>query len=305
MSKLNVGFIGLGYIGKPMCRNLLEKGFPVTVWNRSRPGIEYAVSFGATEAGSAREVAERSDVVVTMVKHGGDTAEVALGRNGLLEGAKPGMVLVDHSTIAPSEARDISAKLAEGGVLMLDAPVSGSTMKAEAGTLSIMVGGPKKAFDRALPVMQAMGTNIVHVGEHNGAGQCAKICNQILVTVNMLAVSEALTMAAALGLDVQRVYDAIKDGAAASFQLEQLGSKLMVGDWEPGGTVETMQKDLGIMLGAGRELKTALPATALVSQLYNAAEAAGVGKKGHQALVAAYEVLTGIHIPDHVGKANS
>jgi len=305
MSKLNVGFIGLGYIGKPMCRNLLEKGFPVTVWNRSRPGIEYAVSFGATEAGSAREVAERSDVVVTMVKHGGDTAEVALGRNGLLEGAKPGMVLVDHSTIAPSEARDISAKLAEGGVLMLDAPVSGSTMKAEAGTLSIMVGGPKKAFDRALPVMQAMGTNIVHVGEHNGAGQGAKICNQILVTVNMLAVSEALTMAAALGLDVQRVYDAIKDGAAASFQLEQLGSKLMVGDWEPGGTVETMQKDLGIMLGAGRELKTALPATALVSQLYNAAEAAGVGKKGHQALVAAYEVLTGIHIPDHVGKANS
>jgi len=305
MSQLNVGFIGLGYIGKPMCRNLLEKGFPVTVWNRSRPGIEYAVSFGATEAGSAREVAERSDVVVTMVKHGGDTAEVALGRNGLLEGAKPGMVLVDHSTIAPSEARDISAQLAEGGVLMLDAPVSGSTFKAEAGTLSIMVGGPKEAFDKALPVMQAMGTNIVHVGEQNGAGQGAKICNQILVTVNMLAVSEALTTAGALGLDVQRVYDAIKDGAAASFQLEQLGAKLMVGDWEPGGTVETIQKDLGIILGAGRELKMAMPATALVSQLYNAAEASGAGKKGHQALVAAYEVLTGIHIPDHVGKTDS
>jgi len=305
MPQLNVGFIGLGYIGKPMCRNLLEKGFPVTVWNRSRPGIEYAVSFGATEAGSAREVAERSDVVVTMVKHGGDTAEVALGMNGLLAGAKPGMVLVDHSTIAPSEARDIAAKLADGGVLMLDAPVSGSTMKAEAGTLSIMVGGPKEAFDKALPVMQAMGTNIVHIGEQNGAGQGAKICNQILVTVNMLAVSEALTMAGALGLDVQRVYEAIKDGAAASFQLEQLGSKLMVGDWEPGGTVETMQKDLGIMLGAGRELHMPLPATALVSQLYNAAEAAGAGKKGHQALVAGYEVLTGIHIPDHVGKSDS
>ena len=159
MSQLNVGFIGLGYMGKPMCRNVLQAGFPVTVWNRSRPGIEYAVSFGATEAGSAREVAERSDVVITMVKHGGDTAEVALGMNGLLAGARPGTVLVDNSTIAPSEARDIAAKLAEGGVLMLDAPVSGSTVKAETGSLSIMVGGPKEAWDKALPVMQAMGSS--------------------------------------------------------------------------------------------------------------------------------------------------
>jgi 3-hydroxyisobutyrate dehydrogenase-like beta-hydroxyacid dehydrogenase len=302
MTQLNVGFIGLGYMGKPMCRNLLQAGFPVTVWNRSRPGIEYALSFGATEAGSAREVAERSDVVVTMVKHGGDTAEVALGRNGLLSGARPGMVLVDNSTISPTEARDIAEKLAEGGVLMLDAPVSGSTVKAETGSLSIMVGGPGEAFEKALPVMQAMGTNIVHVGEQNGAGQGAKLCNQVLVLVNMLATSEALTLAGALGLDVQRVFDAVHDGAAGSFQLEHLGSRLIAGDWEPGGTVETVQKDLGIMLQAARDLQMPLPATALVHQLYNAAEAAGVGKKGHQALVAAYEVLTGVHIPDHVGK---
>jgi len=304
MTQLNVGFIGLGYMGKPMCRNVLQKGFPVTVWNRSRPGIEFAVSHGAVEARSAREVAENSDVVLTMVKHGGDTAEVALGPNGIAAGARPGTVLVDLSTISPAEAKSVAEKLAEGGVLMLDAPVSGSTVKAETGSLSIMVGGPSEAYDKALPVLQAMGTNIVHVGEQNGAGQGAKLCNQVLVLVNMLATSEALTLAGALGLDVRRVFDAVKDGAAASFQLEQLGSRLLVGDLEPGGTVETVQKDLGIMLEAARDLRMPLPATALVHQLYNCAEAAGMGKKGHQALAAAYEVMSGIHIPDHVSTDN-
>ena len=302
MSHLKLGFIGLGYMGRPMCRNLLKAGFHVTVWNRSRPGIDFALSFGAVEANSAREVAEGSDVVVTMVKHGGDTAEVALDHNGLSAGARPGMILIDMSTIAPSQARSIAKALMANGVLMLDAPVSGSTPRAEAGTLSIMVGGPKEAFDRALPVMKAMGSNSVHVGEENGAGQGAKLCNQVLVMVNLLATCEALTLGAGLGLDVRRVYEAVKDGAGGSWQFENLGAKLLAGDLEPGGTVETVQKDLDIMMGAARDLHLMLPGSALVQQLYNAVEADGKGKKGHQALVAAYERLSGVHIPDFVGK---
>jgi 3-hydroxyisobutyrate dehydrogenase-like beta-hydroxyacid dehydrogenase len=285
-----------------MCLNLLKAGYRVAVWNRSRPGIEFAVSHGAVEMNSAREVAEASDIVITMVKHGGDTAEVALGHNGLSCGARPGMILVDMSTIAPTQARDIAAKLNDKQILMLDAPVSGSTPRAEAGTLSIMVGGPAEAFERALPVLQAMGSSIVHVGDENGAGQGAKLCNQVLVMVNLLATCEALTLGAGLGLDVRRVYDAVKGGAGGSWQFENLGARIMAGDLEPGGTVETVQKDMDILMSSARDLHMMLPGSALVQQLYNAVEAEGKGKKGHQALVAAYERLSGVHIPDHVSK---
>lgn len=302
MPQITLGFVGLGYMGRPMCLNLLKAGYHVTVWNRSRAGIEFVASHGAVEANSAREVAEASDIVVTMVKHGGDTAEVALGHNGLSCGARPGMILVDMSTIAPAEARAIAAKLIEKQVLMLDAPVSGSTPRAEAGTLSIMVGGPTEAFERALPVLQVMGSSVVHVGDENGAGQGAKLCNQVLVMVNLLATCEALTLGAGLGLDVRRVYDAVKGGAGGSWQFENLGARIMAGDLEPGGTVETVQKDLDILMSSARDLHMMLPGSALVQQLYNAVEAEGKGKKGHQALVAAYERLSGVHIPDHASK---
>ena len=302
MTDLRLGFIGLGYMGRPMCANLLKAGYEVTVWNRSRPGIIEMVGLGAVEVASAKEVAERSDIVITMVKHGGDTEDVALGANGLVAGARMGMVLVDMSTIAPAQARSIARSLREYGILMLDAPVSGSTVKAVSGTLSIMVGGPKEAFERALPVLQVMGENIVHVGEENGAGQGAKLCNQVLVLVNLLATCEALTLAGALGLDVQRVHDAVKSGAAASWQLEHMGARIIAGDLEPGGTVETVQKDLRILMDAANELRIPLPACALVYQLYNVVEAAGLGRKGHQALVAAYERTSGVHVPDHVSR---
>ena len=299
MRKAKLGFIGLGYMGRPMCRNLLEAGYEVTVWNRSRPGIDECVSCGAVEASSASELASRSDIVNTMVKHGGDVSQVALGPSGLLGSAQPGMVLIEMSTISPREARTIAAALRESGVLMLDAPVSGSTVGAISGTLSIMVGGPTDAFERCLPVLEVLGSNIVHVGEENGAGQGAKLCNQVLVLVNLLATCEALTLAGRLGLDARRVFDAVKLGAGGSWQFEHIGARLLVGDLEPGGTVETVQKDLNIMMNAARELEIALPASSLVQQLYNAVEAEGLGKKGHQALVAAYEKLTGIRIADH------
>ncbi|MBN1856154.1 MAG: NAD(P)-dependent oxidoreductase [Dehalococcoidia bacterium] len=296
MAKLKVGFIGLGYMGRPMCRNLLTAGFEVSVWNRSRPGIEYAISHGAVEVANAAEVAVRSDIVVTMLKHGGDTAEVALGPHGIVEGARPGLVVLDTTTISPSEARSIAASLKEKGVLMLDAPVSGSTVKAESGTLSIMIGGPSEALERCAPVLDVIGENIVHIGEENGAGQGAKLCNQVLVLVNLLATCEALTLGAALGLDNHRVYEAVKSGAAGSWQFEHMGARILAGDLEPGGTVETVQKDLGILMNAARELHMPLPASSLVHQLYNAVEAEGLGKKGHQALVAAYETLSGVNV---------
>ncbi len=299
MDKAKLGFIGLGYMGRPMCRNLLEAGYEVTVWNRSRPGIDECVSYGAVEVSSASELASRSDMVITMVKHGGDVSQVALEPNGLLGGARPGMVLIDMSTISPREAGTIAAALREGGVLMLDAPVSGSTVRAISGTLSIMVGGPTEAFERCLPVLEVLGSSIVHVGEENGAGQGAKLCNQVLVMVNMLATCESLTLAGRLGLDARRVFDAVKSGAGGSWQLENMGARLLVGDLEPGGTVETVQKDLAIMMKAACDLEITLPGSSLVQQLYNAVEAEGLGKKGHQALVAAYERLTGIRIADH------
>ncbi|MCK5213226.1 MAG: NAD(P)-dependent oxidoreductase [Dehalococcoidia bacterium] len=298
MAKPKVGFIGLGYMGRPMCRNLLTAGFEVSVWKRSRPGIEYAVSYGAVEVSSAAEVASRSDIVVTMLKHGGDVSEVALGSHGFLDGARPGLVVLDTTTISPSEARSIAASLSDKGVLMLDAPVSGSTVKAESGTLSIMIGGPSEALERCGPVLEVIGENIVHIGEENGAGQGAKLCNQVLVLVNLLATCEALTLGAALGLDNHRVYEAVKSGAAGSWQFEHMGARILAGDLEPGGTVETVQKDLGILMNAARELHMPLPASALVHQLYNAVEAEGMGKKGHQALVAAYEMLSGVHVAE-------
>lgn len=302
MSQLKLGFVGLGYMGRPMCHNLLKAGYEVTVWNRSRPGIEFAVSHGAVEAQSAKEIASASDIVITMVKHGGDTAEVSLGPEGLMAGARPGMIVIDMSTIAPAEARSIAARLKECGVLMLDAPVSGSTPRAEAGTLSIMVGGPTEAFERALPVLQAMGSSIVHVGSENGSGQGAKLCNQVLVLVNMLSTVEALTLGAGLKLDVRRVYEAVKGGAGGSWQFENLGGRLLQGDLEPGGTVETVQKDLDILMAEARNLHMTLPATSMVQQLYNAVEAGGMGKKGHQSLAAAYERLTGVRIADHASE---
>jgi len=185
-----LGFIGLGIVGKPMCERLLDAGYPVTVWDRNRSGIDELVGYGAVAGASAREVAEKSDVVITIVKATADVQKVVLGPNGVLEGARPGMVLIDMSTISPKATREIAAKLNEKRARMLDAPVSGGDKGVREGTLSIMVGGPEDVFEDCLPVLKAMSKNIVHMGEENGLGQSTKLCNQVICALNILATCE-------------------------------------------------------------------------------------------------------------------
>lgn len=291
MSGKRLGFIGLGIIGKPMCKKLLDAGYPMTVWNRSRPGIDELLGYGAVAGASAREVAEKSDVVITIVRATADVQEVVLGPNGVLEGARPGMVLIDMTTISPKATREIAAKLNERGVRMLDAPVSGGDKGAREGTLSIMVGGPEDVFKDCLPVLKAMGKNIIHMGEENGLGQSTKLCNQVICALNILATCEGIALAAKTGLDMEKVYSVIRAGAAGSWWFENLVPKMLGRDLKSGGTVATMQKDLRLVMEAADDLAVSLPGTSLVQQLFNANEAEGLGEYGPQSLIRTYEKL--------------
>ncbi|MCK4222523.1 MAG: NAD-binding protein, partial [Dehalococcoidia bacterium] len=239
MLKKRLGFIGLGIMGKPMCKNLIDAGYPVTVWDRVRPGIDECVGYGAVAGSSAKDVAEKSDVVITMVTASVDVEEVVLGARGILEGARPGMVLVDMSTISPRVAKETAAKLNGKGLKMLDAPVSGGDTGAREGTLSIMVGGPEEVFKECLPILEVLGKNVIHMGEENGAGQATKLCNQVIGAVNVLAVCEGFTLAAKSKLDMGKMFSAVRAGAAASFQLDDLGPRILERDWEPGFMVKT------------------------------------------------------------------
>ncbi|MGQ9559143.1 MAG: 2-hydroxy-3-oxopropionate reductase [Candidatus Oleimicrobiaceae bacterium] len=290
MSSPRIGFIGLGIMGKPMATNLVRAGFEVTVYNRSKPAVELLVSRGAAAAPSPRAVAERSDVVITMVTDSPDVEQVILGPGGVCEGVRPGMVVIDMSTISPTVTKAIAAALKERGVAMLDAPVSGGDTGARAGTLAIMVGGDKEVFERCLPIFQAMGKSIVHVGA-NGMGQMTKLCNQVLVAVNNLATCEALLLASKAGLDPQVMIDAVKNGAAGSWQLVNLGPKMIARDFVPGFMVRLQQKDLRLALEVARELHLPLPALSLVHQLFASCLASGEGEEGTQALIKSLERL--------------
>jgi len=288
---LRIGFIGLGIMGRPMAQNLLKAGFELTVYNRSNAPVDLLVSSGAVSAQSPKAVAERSDVVITMVTDSEAVKEVVLGQRGVIEGAHPGMVVVDMSTISPSVTRSVSATLAGKGAAMLDAPVSGGDKGAREGTLTIMVGGPAPAFEACLPVLQAMGKKVVHMGG-TGAGQLTKLANQILVACNMVGVCECLNFAKKAGLDVGKVIDSLSAGAASSWSLVNLGPKVAKRDFAPGFKVKLLQKDLRYLLSAADDLNAPLPATALVHQLYGQLEEKGLGDEGTQALVTAIEQLS-------------
>jgi 2-hydroxy-3-oxopropionate reductase len=291
-----LGFIGLGIMGRPMCRNLIDAGYPVSVWNRSQPGIEECAGHGAMAETSARAVAERSEVVITMVTGSSDVWEVVLGPNGVLEGARPGMILIDMTTISPRVTKEIARKLNEKGVRMLDAPVSGGDRGAREGTLSIMVGGPAEVFQQCVPILEVLGRNIIHIGEENGVGQSTKLCNQVVGALNVLAVCEGFTLAAKSKLDMEKMFSAVKAGAAGSWQLDDLGPKILSRDWEPGFMVKTAQKDLRLVMEAAGDLGICLPGVALVHQLHHAAEAEGLGDKGTQALIRAFEKLANVEV---------
>lgn len=288
-----IGFIGLGIMGLPMAKNLIKSGFDLLVFNRTPSRTKEIEQLGARVAFSPKEIAQNSDVVITIVTDSKDVEDVVLGQDGVIHGAWSGMTLIDMSTISPSVTRTVAGKLQECGADMLDAPVSGGESGAINGTLAIMVGGESSVFERCLPVLQGMGQRIVHVGA-NGSGQTVKLVNQILVAGTLNAVCEALVFAKRSGLDLEAALEVVKGGAAASWQLENLAPKIMEGDFSPGFMVKLVQKDLRLILEAASELQVSLPGTSMISQFYRAVEAAGEGDLGTQALVKVFERLSGI-----------
>ncbi len=285
-----IGFIGLGLMGSGMSMNILKAGFPITVWNRTASRTEPLAKAGAKVAKSPKEVAEQSDIVIDIVTDSKDVEEVLLGPNGVIHGVKPGTIVIDMSTISPIRTREMATRFKEKGIKMLDAPVSGGDIGARNGTLSIMVGGDKDAFEEAVPVFQAMGKTITHIGG-NGDGQICKAVNQILVGMNMLGVAEALVFAKKAGVDPKKVHAAVAPGAAGSWQLTNNGAKLLVGDHEPGFKVKDYLKDLRIIMETSDSVKMPLMGTAVVQQMFKNLDAEGMRDKGTQVVVTAVEKL--------------
>lgn len=290
-----VGVIGLGIMGGGMARNLLKAGFPVTVWNRTASKVEPFVAAGAQAGRNPAEVAAQSDVIITCVSDTPDVEAVILGENGILAGAKPGSLLIDCSTISPIATRSLAEKLAQNGIAMLDAPVSGGSEGAALGTLSIMVGGEAQDFERALPVLQAIGKKIIHVGPI-GAGQTVKLVNQIVVVGNTLAMCEGLLFAQAGGVDLAKAVEVVGAGAAGSWMWNNRGPQILRRDWRPGFTIDLQQKDIRLVLEAADQLGVPLPGMALIFQLYRTLQARGLGSEGNHGLIKALENLAGFEI---------
>lgn len=292
-----VGFIGLGIMGRPMVRNLARAGYQIIVYNRSQDDIDEVLADvpQATAAASARAVAEQVDTVITMLPDSPDVSEVVFGEVGILPAMNAGDLLIDMSTIAPATAIAVNDALAERGASALDAPVSGGDKGAIAATLSIMVGGSAADFDRALPLFEAMGKTIVHVGGP-GAGQTVKACNQIVVAIHYAAVSEALLLGARAGVDPEKVVQVLSGGLAASRVMEMRGPGMIAHQFEPGFRIDLHRKDLNIAMSTGREFQAPLPVSALVTQLYESMAARGDGQLDHSALVTLYEDMAGFKI---------
>jgi 3-hydroxyisobutyrate dehydrogenase len=293
MSKPPVGFIGLGIMGRPMAGNILEAGYPLTVYNRSRPKTNDLASRGALVGGSPAEVAAASEVIIVMVPDSPDVEEVVAGPGGILEGVRPGSIVVDMSTISPAVERRLDDRLRLRGATLVDAPVSGGDVGAREATLAIMAGGERAAFEQARPILETLGRTLTHCGPV-GSGQLAKLCNQILVAVTLLGVGEALVFARKNGLDPEVMIRAVERGAAGSWQLTHLGPRMIKRDFAPGFMVDLIQKDLRLVIEAGASAGVALPATALVHQLFESVRARGGGREGTQSLARVLESLSGL-----------
>jgi 2-hydroxy-3-oxopropionate reductase len=294
---LKVGYIGLGLMGKSIARNILKTGFPLVVHNRSRAAVDELSGEGATPATSPAEVAAQVDVVFTNLPDTPDVELVALGQDGIIAGAHQGLIFVDNSTIKPGAARAIASRLAEKGVLSLDAPVSGGDIGARDGTLTVMVGGDAAALEKVMPVFQAMGRSITHVGEA-GAGQVTKACNQIMVAAQMVAMGELLVFAKKAGVDPRKVVEAIKGGAAQCWTLDVKPPRLFNGNRQPGFKAYMMEKDLGIILETAREYGVPLPGTAENAQMFNAMLQMGMAELDNSAVIGVVEKLSGINLLD-------
>ncbi|MFM7109939.1 MAG: NAD(P)-dependent oxidoreductase [Planctomycetota bacterium] len=287
-----IGWIGTGVMGRSMCGHLMAKGYKASIYSRTRDKAADLVAKGAEWAASPREVAEKSDVVFSIVGFPADVREVILGPTGALAGAKPETVIVDMTTSEPSLAREIDAAAKAKGLFSLDAPVSGGDIGARNAALSIMVGGETAVVEAIRPLFECMGKSIIHQGPI-GSGQHTKMVNQILIAGNMVGVCEALMYAFKAGLDVERVLQTVGGGAAGSWSLNNLGPRILKGDYEPGFFVEHFIKDMGIALAEAKAMGLVVPGLALVHQLYLAVQGQGLGRKGTQSLILALEHISG------------
>jgi 2-hydroxy-3-oxopropionate reductase len=288
-----IGFVGLGIMGRPMARNLLRAGYPLVVHSRSRGPVDEIAGAGAKVGTSPRDVAAQCDVLITMLPNSPDVEQVVLGRDGVIEGARSGMVLLDMSTISPLVSQKVGAALAAKSVQMLDAPVSGGEKGAIDGVLSIMVGGDKAVFDKVLPIFQAMGKTITHLGPL-GAGGFTKLANQIIVAVNLTALGEALTLAKKAGLDRELTLTALAGGLAGSKCLDQKKPNYLAGTYNPGFKIDLHYKDLGLIMESARALGVPLPATAAVQELFSALRVKGRGGLDHSGVITLLEDLAGL-----------
>jgi 2-hydroxy-3-oxopropionate reductase len=288
-----IGFIGLGAMGKPMTRNLMKAGYPVNVLTRTRSKIEDLLAEGATWYSTPKEIAQKSDVVITMLPDTPDVVQVVAGRDGVFDGGRLGMLIIDMSTISPIAVRKLAGEAEERGCDFLDAPVSGGESGAKNGTLSIMVGGKEATFHRALPVFQAMGKTILHIGE-SGAGQITKAANQILTSIHSEAVAEALVFAARAGVDPVKVRQALMGGSAYSRILETHGQKMIDRNFKPGFRMRLHRKDLDITVEAGKAYGAALPVTSKVRELMTETLKDGQGDMDNSSIILLLEKLSNL-----------
>ncbi len=294
---LKVGYIGLGLMGKSIARNILKAGFPLVVHNRSRAAVDELVSEGAAQAGSPAEVAAQVDVVFTNLPDSPDVEKVVLGEKGILEDAHPGLIFVDNSSIKPASARRIAEKLQANGTMALDAPVSGGDIGAKNGTLTIMVGGPAEAVEKVMPIFQAMGKTITHVGD-SGAGQVAKAANQIMVAAQMAAMGELLIFARKAGVDPRKVVEAIKAGAAQCWTLDVKPPRLFAGNRNPGFKAYMQLKDMRIIMETAREYDIPLPSATENTKLFQQMIDMGMGELDNSAVLGVIEHLAGVKLLD-------
>ncbi len=292
---MRIGFIGLGIMGKPMCRNLLKAGYAVTVFNRSSGAMAEMEAFGASLGESAADVAGKNDVVITMLPNSPDVKEVILGKNGVLEGAGQGLIIVDMSSINPIASQEVCAEAEKRGCFMLDAPVSGGEPKAIDGTLAIMVGGREDIFQKVEPILRSMGSSVKLCGGI-GAGNTTKLTNQVIVAANIAALSEALVLGRKAGVAPEVIFEAIRGGLAGSTVMNSKAPMMLDGNFDPGFRIALHIKDLANALDVAHDVGAPLPLTASVMEMMQWLRANGFDKEDHSSLVRYYENLAGTDV---------
>ena len=288
-----IGFVGLGIMGKPMAKNLLKAGYELVVFDINQEAVAEVVAAGAVKAENAKEVAAKSEAVITMLPNSPHVKTAVLGENGVLAGAKPGLILIDMSSIAPLAAQEVAAAVAKQGVEMLDAPVSGGEPKAIDGSLSIMVGGKQEIFDRCVELLSKMGKSVVRCGDI-GAGNTTKLANQIIVALNIAALSEALVLATKAGVDPELVFNAIRGGLAGSTVMEAKAPMILAGNFKPGFKIDLHIKDLANAIETGHDVGVPLPLTSSVMEILQALKVDGKGQNDHSGIAMYYEKMAKI-----------